>query len=89
MKYYIVSRWRNKDKVLELTDKLRAKGKKVYCFLECPANLHSIEKVRSKDYDPEKAMQDFEAIENWKENKYIKGVFRHAMKEIKESDVFS
>lgn len=87
MKYFVASRWRNKSEVLELTDKLRDKGKEVYCFLESPANLDSVEKIRSRDYDPERAMQDFEAIYDWKADKRVKAIFEHAIKEMKDTDI--
>jgi len=32
--YFIASSSRNKDKIVEITDKLRKKGKKVYSFVE-------------------------------------------------------
>ncbi|MCH7759018.1 hypothetical protein IID20_01540 [Patescibacteria group bacterium] len=81
MKYFISSKWRNRDKVLELTKKLRNKGKFVYCFFESKANIYST------DMDPKKVMEEFEAIENWQNNKYIKAIFKDTVIKIKDSDV--
>jgi len=80
MKYFISSKWRNRDKVLELTKKLRDKGQLVYCFFESEANIHSAE------VDPEIAMKEFEAIPNWQKDKNIIAIFDDAVKKIKDSD---
>lgn len=80
MKYFISSRWRNRDKVLELTAKLRDKKKEVYCFFESPANIDSMDK------DPEEAMREFEAIADWKNDDRIKNIFEDAVNKIKDSD---
>jgi len=81
MKYFISSKWRNRDNVLELTKKLRNNGKFVYCFFESESNMHS------PDMDPKKAMEEFEAIENWQNDKYVKDIFEDAVIKIKDSDV--
>ena len=81
MKYFISSKWRNRDKVLELTKKLRNRGKFVYCFFESKANIYST------DMDPKKVMEEFEAIENWRNNKYIKAIFKDTVIKIKDSDI--
>ena len=47
--YFIASRWRNKDQVLELTEKLRGNGKSVYCFLEAPHAVHRIKNDSVED----------------------------------------
>lgn len=80
MKYFISSKWRNRDKVLELTAKLRDKEKKVYCFFESPANIDSV------DRDPEEVMREFEAITDWRNNDRIKNVFEDTVNKIKDSD---
>lgn len=56
--YFIASRWRNKDSVLELTERLRAKSKSAHCFFENKHNLAGL------DRDPEEVMREYEAIPN-------------------------
>jgi hypothetical protein len=74
--YFIASRFRNKKAVLDLTVKLRDKGKSVYCFVE--------------DYDasesPEDYMQKFENIPNWQEDASVKGMFEKDMNALKDSE---
>lgn len=76
--YFIASRWRNRDQVLELVKKLRAKGKTVYCFLEAP---HAVHRVKN---DPEEDMKQFET-RNWQNDAYVKEVFHNDMEAEKES----
>lgn len=80
MKYFISSRWRNKDRVLELTEKLRAKNQEVFCFFEFPTN------IESTDDDPEKKMEEFESMIDWKKSKKVEKVFEYAVSRIKEAD---
>lgn len=77
--YFISSRWRNRDAVMELTEKLRAKGKTVYCFFEAPHSLHRLQA------DPEQDMQQFER-RNWQDDPYVREVFVNDMKGERESD---
>ena len=81
MKYFISSKWRNRDKVLELTKKLRDKGQFVYCFFESDAN------IRPSEGNPELEMQEFESIPNWQEDKCIYAIFKDAVNKIKDSDI--
>lgn len=82
MKYYIVSRWRNRDKVFELINKMKKIiGDNIYCFFDFKNNIHS------KDYNPKKAMKEFESLENWRNDERVKNMFRESLKTIKKSDV--
>jgi len=81
MKYFISSKWRNRDKVLELTKKLRNKGQFVYCFFESDAN------IRPSEGNPELEMQEFESIPNWRKDKRIHAIFKDAIDKIKDSDI--
>jgi len=81
MKYFISSKWRNRDKVLELTKKLRNKGQFIYCFFESDTN------IRPSEGDPELEMQEFEAIANWQKDKRIYAIFKDAVNKIKDSDI--
>ena len=62
MKYFISSKWRNRDKVLELTKKLRNRGKFVYCFFESKANIYST------DMDPKKVRK---SSHQWRISRYF------------------
>lgn len=81
MKYdfFIASRWRNRDKVIELLNKLRQKGKRVYSFLDEDNSLNSLAT------DPEKAMQDFEAIKDWHQDASIRRIFEKDLSGLKQS----
>ena len=81
MKYFISSKWRNRDKVLELTKKLRNKGQFVYCFFESDVNI-----CPSKG-NPELEMQEFESIPNWQKDKRIHAILKDAVDKIKDSDI--
>lgn len=74
--FFIASRFRNKQAVLDLTEKLRKKGKTVYCFVE--------------EYDdsqtPEEYMQHFESIPNWREAESVKAMFEKDMQALRDSD---
>ena len=78
--YFISSRWRNRDIVLELTQKLRTKGKVVYCFLEGKENFASIED------DPETAMKEYESTDDWWNNEKLKRIFQADMDALKSSE---
>lgn len=74
--FFIASRFRNKQSVLDLTKKLRQKEKTVYCFVE--------------EYDdsqtPEEYMQTFESIPNWREDESVNAMFEKDMRALRDSD---
>ena len=77
--YFIACRWRNRDNVLDLADKLRAKGKIVYtCF-------DSEQSLADKKKDPEEAMQEFEATENWESDENVRKIFDTDMNALRNS----
>ncbi|MCL4339390.1 hypothetical protein M1271_06930 [Patescibacteria group bacterium] len=77
--YFISSRFRNRDKVLELAWKLREKGKTVYCFLESPTVAGRVGR------DPEEDMNEFEK-RDWRSDLYIRKVFEYDLAAEKESE---
>lgn len=79
--FFISGRWRNKDKILALTNNIRAKGYSAYCFLEAP---HSIDRVQN---DPEEDMKAFEKL-NWRKSPYIREVFENDIAGEQNSDTF-
>src|SRR3990167_2824657 len=78
--FFIASRWRNKDQVQVLADKLREKGKNVYCFLDAD-NAH-LDTLR----DPHEAMTEFEALGNWRESPEVKQMFQRDMGGVRDSN---
>jgi len=79
--FFISGKWRNKDKVLQLTKAIRDKGYSVYCFLE---SEHSIDRIAN---DPEEDMQNFEKLD-WRNDSYVKKVFENDMEGQRNSSTF-
>ena len=82
--YFVASRWRNKDTVTELVDKLRAKGKTVYSFFEAEAEYEL--KAREHNMSPEEFMEHFENIPDWQNSPMIKEIFDIDMDALKASE---
>ncbi len=78
--YFVSSRWRNRDEVLDLVAKMRAKGRSVYCFLESDYNA---ERLRQ---DPEVEMEGFESTPDWRNDAFVRGVFERDMRGLKDSE---
>lgn len=70
--YFIASSSRNKDRIIELTQKLRQKGKTVYSFLEA----NPLKKLISDEID----------VKNWRESEMNKFIFEKDMKPLKKSE---
>ena len=77
--YFIACRWRNRDNVLDLADKLRVKGKSVYTCFDGEQSL------ADKEKDPEEAMQEFEATQNWESDENIRKIFDTDMNALRNS----
>jgi hypothetical protein len=83
--YFIAGRYRNKENVLDLAHKIRAKGKSVYCFVE---SITSIKHVGSIESDGEAAISQFEHLPDWWNNPAVREVFEADMKAERESENF-
>ena len=81
--YFIASKYRNKDEVLDLARKLRQKGKTVYCFIESEA---SIKNLGDLDANAEDAIKKFESIPNWSTSPAVREVFEMDMEALKNSE---
>lgn len=68
---------------MDLAQKLRAKGKSVYTCFDSEQSLASNEK------DPEEAMKEFEAIQNWQSDENIKKVFETDMNALRNSEILT
>lgn len=77
--FFVSGKWRNRDNVLDLAQKIRKKGYFVYCFLEA---VHSIYRVKD---DPEQSMKSFEQLD-WRSDSYVREVFKNDMAGEKASD---
>ena len=79
--YTIVSRFRNKEKVQYLIDKIHEKGYSCYNFLEMPAD------PKNPNNHPEKQMQVFEATENFMGDEYISRIFKRDLNGLKNANI--
>lgn len=84
--YFIASRWRNKEQVLDLTEKLRKKKKSVYCFIEGDGTEYAL-KDAEQQYSPEAFMEKFESIPNWQTDPAVKEIFDVDMNALKASEM--
>ncbi|MCH8821681.1 hypothetical protein IID23_04150 [Patescibacteria group bacterium] len=80
--YFIASRYRNKNIVLDLVNRIRKKNKSVYCFIESKASRKHVGELHE---DAEKSISGFEAIPNWRDDSKVKEVFVSDMTSLKNS----
>lgn len=83
--YFISSRWRNKEAVIDLANKIRGKGRNVYCFLEGDGAEYELKKSE-ENHDPEEFMQMFESIPEWRHDPRVREIFDVDMQALKESE---
>lgn len=83
--YCIVSRWRNKDQVTELANKIHEKGKTVYSFIEGDGIRYAL-KDHEQKYEPEEFMRKYESIPDWRNDPAVREIFEADMKALKNSD---
>lgn len=81
--YFIASRYRNKDTVLDLAQKLREKRKTVYCFIESDASIAHCGTVES---DPGETMKKFEATPDWTNDPGVRTIFDSDTDALKASE---
>ena len=78
--FFISSKWRNKEKVEELTEKIRNLGFEVISFFEYPINKEVVKK------DPEEAMREWEEMTDWERKKRVKQIAEEDRKSIGKAD---
>ena len=83
--YFIASRWRNKTSALELTNKIRQRGKTVYCYIEGDGTDYALKKA-GEDQTPNDFMKQFETIPNWQSDPKVKEIFDVDMQALKQSE---
>jgi len=81
MKYFIASKWRNKEQVNELVARLREKDHEVFSFIESEVNF-----LDGKT--PEEEMQAFESIKDWQNDSRIKVVYKSDIDGLREAEIF-
>jgi hypothetical protein len=70
--YYIASSSRNKEKIIELTDKIRKHNKSVYSFIE----TNPLNGLISEEID----------VKEWRKSELNKAIFEKDMEPLKESE---
>lgn len=82
--YFVAGRWRNFKSIQPIVDKLRSKGKTVYCFIENEYDGHGVKNERNPK-DIESLMKQNEALENWHTNPTFRRIFETDMEALKNS----
>lgn len=86
--YFISGRWRNRQNVLGVAEKLRTQDKSVYCFAENEYDAHGIKFDSNPEADEERAMAEFEALSDWQTNPTFRQIFEDDMNALKDSEEF-
>lgn len=86
--YYIAGRWRNRDKVNEVRDALRAAGKTVYCFTDNEYDGDGIKFQAHAEANPEAMMQTAESLVDWQTNPTFRKIFENDMAGLKASNAY-
>ena len=77
--FFISSRWRNRDQVIDLTEKMRELGLRVLSFLEYHPNREDVL------LDPEKVMKRFES--RFQDDEVVKQLSDLDLEHIRKADV--
>ena len=84
--YFVAGRTRNRDQILAVLTTLRGAGKKVYCFLD---NTYENDNFAfSPEIDAEQSMQQFEAVENWRQDSGFQRIYKQDMDGLREAAAF-
>lgn len=84
--YIIVGRWRNRDKVNEVRDKLRAAGKKVYCFTDNSYDGDGVKFETHAEADPEIMIATTESLTDWQTNPTFRKIFETDMQGLRDAE---
>lgn len=86
MKYdfFVAGRWRNYRNIIPVVNKLRAKGKKVYFFVENKYDGYNITpELEPEDVDAK--MTEEEKVKDWHINPLFKKIFETDMQGLRDS----
>jgi hypothetical protein len=79
--FFLSGKWRNKEKILKLTDDIRQKDYNVYCFFDSKMSTPRL------NNDPEEEMENFEKLD-WKTDPLIKEMFETDLEAERNSSIF-
>lgn len=82
--FFIASRYRNRPHVLELAQKIREKERSCYCFIQSDATTSYVNGIDSDS--PEDVMEEFEAIDDWRNDPKVQRIFKTDMDALKAAD---
>jgi hypothetical protein len=83
--FVIVGRFRNRDKVDQVKESLRAAGKSVYCFTDNEYDGHGI-KFNKNEADVHKMVSATEALDDWQTNPTWRKIFETDMQGLQDSE---
>ena len=83
--YFIASRWRNKELVIDLVRKIRERGKTVYSFIEGDGRDYEL-KAKEVSHDLEAFMKHYESIPEWRNSPAVREIFDVDMDSLKQSE---
>lgn len=83
--YFIAGRWRNRDEIKKVVEKLRSAGKAVYCFIENEYDGHGIVQKTDPNHDIEAMMKTSESLKDWRTNPTFRKIFETDMEALKNS----
>ncbi len=87
--YFVAGRWRNRDAIRTIVDKLRDAGKSVYCFIENQyEDKAGLVIDTSEGSDVESFMQKLETLEDWETNPTFREIFETDMRNQRNSKEF-
>ncbi len=86
--YMIAGRWRNRDEIRKVLDKVRAAGRTAYCFIENDYNGDGIWIDTKNGANIEEFMQNLENTPDWQSNPTFKKIYDKDMNGIKDAKEF-
>lgn len=78
--YTVISRFRNKEKVNNLVNKIKAKGFSCYNFCDIPVD------PKNPDADPEEQMKFHESVKDFWNDDFFKEMFKTDMNALKSAE---
>lgn len=83
--YFIAGSWVNHRNIEQVLNKIRASGKKAYCYIENEYNSGGIKQSRHPS-DKELAKSNTEDVSDWKTNPTFRKMFDNDMDGLKNSE---
>ncbi|CAN5331099.1 hypothetical protein BH09PAT4_BH09PAT4_06780 [soil metagenome] len=86
--YFIAGRWRNRDAINEIANKIRGSGKTVHSFTDNAYDGDGIRFDPSADADPEAMIAGTESLTDWQTNPTFRKIFETDMQAQRDSEAF-